>query len=182
MALTELAIRILSWHIWHRHTSTILPGMNSMVNSAPHMQEQWDSSYLDPVCVDIAAFSELSRRHGWTSSINLWHRTCLLACLGVDLQKMIYMITERNLKFWVKASITMEKLKYLHDVLGMKRPVLAKVCSTHPRILDYSLENTIKSRAAFFCEYFRIEPASLGVICSKHPRMLWVRSRPPQAL
>lgn len=144
------------------------------LKSGLHQQVQWESSYLDPFCVDVGAFRELSRRYGWTFSINLWHRVCLLACLGVELPKIIRLISDRNMQFWVKPSITIEKLKYLHDVLGMKRAVLAKLCTTHPRLLEYSLENTIKSRAAFFCEYFQIEPADLGLICAKHPRMLWV--------
>lgn len=128
--------------------------------------------------MDINAFVKLVRRYELTFSVNLWHHTCLLACLGIELPKIIKIISDPNVKYWVKSSITIEKLEYLHDVLGMERHALAKVCSIHRNILSYSLENTIKSRTEFFCEYFQVEPSELGPIAAKHPRMLWVCTFP----
>lgn len=142
------------------------------------MQVEWDATCLDPTCVDVGAFRELSRRYDWVFTVNLWHRACIYACLGIEVPRIIHILSVGSLRYKVKADTIMKKLAYLHDVLGMDRHMLARVCSHHPRILDYSLEHTIKSRAAFFSEYFRIELSDLGRICAKHPRMLWVRRVP----
>eukprot|EP00892_Ulva_mutabilis_P000922 jgi/Ulvmu1/10830/UM007_0004.1 len=141
--------------------------------AAWHQKVDWHTALLDPVCVDVSAFRELSRRYGWVFTVNLWHRACLYACLGIPLPQLVHIFSLGSPRFKLRAENIIKKLAYLHDVLGMDRRMLARACTHHSRILDYSLENTIKSRAAFFSEYFRIELAELGPVCAKHPRMLW---------
>jgi hypothetical protein len=67
------------------------------------------------------------------------------------------------------------KLAFLHDELHMDRATLATVCTVHSRLLDYSLERTMKKRVAFFKVYLDVDGKELGRIVARHPRLLWVR-------
>lgn len=99
-----------------------------------------------------------------------------MACVGVPPTKLKGFLTRGTEFGQCGFASIIPKLTFLHEELCMDRATLAALCTVHSRLLDYSLEFTMKKRVSFFKAYLDVDGRQLGRIVSKHPRLLWVRA------
>lgn len=143
------------------------------------LQIDWDPRQITPRCVDRAAYSAVARQWDVRDTDNFWERACVMACLGVPPEKLKRYLS-RGTNFGQCGFDSMiPKLIFFHEELCIDRAKLASLCTVHSRLLDYSLENTMRKRVTFFKAYLDVDGRGLGKIVARHPRLLWVCSPPP---
>jgi hypothetical protein len=101
----------------------------------------------------------------------------VLASLGMDPGRIRkYLFSRWDECHFRSSAAFIEKLAFVLNTLHIPRRRVCVILATHPCMLDYSLESTMRPRLQLFMEYWRTaDPAGVGVAVSRNPRLLWVR-------
>ena len=144
----------------------------------------WTIDDLSTRCLDGHAFHVLARKAGLSARrAVIYERACLLTSLGMHPSRVLRYLTCRDeAQHSVSTGAFVAKLTYLLQDLAIPRRRVCGMLARNPRLLDYSLQRTMRPRAEFFQQYLALpDLAAVGKCVVRSPRLLWVRPPLPPA-